>query len=64
MAGPKRARHLQVPRAAYPRHFRPECLGELYGERSHPARSALDQHFLARLDIPFVAQALEGGQRG
>jgi hypothetical protein len=38
----------------------PERLGRLYGEGPHVARRAGDQHLLARLDRPAVAQALQG----
>jgi hypothetical protein len=55
-----RARHLQIPRAAHGSHFRSKRLGNLYRKRPHPARRPVDQNLLPGLNMPMIAQALQG----
>ena len=55
MVCPKRAHHLQIPRAAHRRDFRPERFGNLHGKRSHTTRGAIDQNLLPWLNVSFVA---------
>src|SRR5215211_1607413 len=61
--GAERSREVDVPRAAHAGHLRSERPGDLHGERAHAARRAVDQHLLPRLDLPLVAEALQGGER-
>jgi hypothetical protein len=46
-----------------PVHLRAERLGDLHREGAYAARRAVDQDLLARLNPPFVAQRLQGGER-
>jgi len=57
-----RARHLQIPRAAHGSHFRSKRLGNLHCKRTHPARRSVDQNFLPWLNMPLIAQALQGSE--
>ena len=50
---------LDVSGAAHRGHVGAERLGELNGERAHASGSAVDEHRLARLHLPLVAQGLE-----
>ena len=41
-----------------------ECLGDLDGKVTHPARSGVDQHPLIGLDLELLDQTLVGGHAG
>ncbi len=56
--------HVHLRGAAHTGDFRSESLRNLYGEGSDSSRRADDQNPLPRLDLPVVAQALQGGQAG
>src|SRR5437667_10595149 len=51
--------HAQIPGAAYAGDIRAERLGDLHGERTHTSRRAVDQNFLSRLNLSFVAKTLQ-----
>jgi hypothetical protein len=61
--GAERARLFDVARAAHGRDLGTQCFGDLHRERSNPTRSAVDQHALAGLQLAFVAQTLQRGER-
>ena len=56
---PDRERHVQVSRTAYGSHFSPKGFGNLYCERANTTRRSVDENLLPRLNLPFVAQALQ-----
>ncbi|HTE60529.1 MAG TPA: hypothetical protein VK631_09275, partial [Solirubrobacteraceae bacterium] len=64
MIGPDRPHQVQLRRAAHAGDLRSGCLGDLHGERPDPARRTDDQHVLAGLDAPAVAEGLQGGEGG
>ena len=55
-----RACHLQISRAAHGGHFRSKRLGNLHRKRPHPTRRPVNQNFLPGLNMPLIAQALQG----
>lgn len=61
MVSPERAGALDIPCAAHGGHFGAKGFGDLDGERAHPARCAIDQHLLPRLDFSKIAQTLQRG---
>src|SRR3972149_9251286 len=62
MIGPKRARLLQIPRAAHGSDFSAERFGYLHRKRSHPTRCPIDQNLLPRMNLSFIAQTLQGSE--
>src|ERR1035437_9866334 len=61
MVGTDGADHVDVPRAANGCHFGAEGLGDLHGERPDASGRAVDQDLLTGLDLPLIAQQLQGG---
>src|SRR6266850_6071038 len=59
----KRARQVQIPRAADACHFSPVRFGKLQRKRADATRRAVDQYLLSRLNLSSVAKGLEGGDR-
>ena len=57
-----RSDHVHVPRAAHAGHVRSERFGDLDGERANASRRAVDHHLLPRLDLPLIANGIEGGE--
>ena len=57
-----RAHHLQIPRAAHGSHFGSKRPGNLNRKRPHPARGPVDQYFLPGLNMPLIAQSLQGSE--
>src|SRR5256885_10871869 len=55
---------LEFFRAAHPGPVGFENLGDLHGKRPDATRSAVDQDFLAGLDLALIAKKLEGGRGG
>jgi len=53
----------QIPRTAHRGDFSPKRFGDLHGKSSHTTRGAINQNLLTVLNVPFVAQTLQGGHR-
>src|SRR5687768_4530223 len=62
MVGAERTDRVYVPGMADSRHVRAEGFGDLHGEDADAARGTVDQDPLPRLDLPLIAQTLQGGQ--
>src|SRR5258708_9568166 len=62
MVGADGPNEVHIPRAAYTGHFSAERSGDLHRERAHTARRTVDQDLLPRLNLAFVAKALNSGQ--
>ncbi len=56
------AHQLQVPRAAHAGHLGPEGFGDLDRKRADSAGRTVDQNFLPRLNLPLVAEPLQGDE--
>src|SRR5271156_6061308 len=56
-----RSRSLQISRAANRRDLSPERLGNLDRERAHTTRRAINQNFLASLNLSLVTDTLKRG---
>ena len=54
-----RSNHLEIPRTTYAGHLGPEGFRYLHRERTHAARSAVDQDLLPGPNLSFVAKALQ-----
>src|SRR5574341_2380064 len=59
---PNGARDVQVPRAAYGSHFRPEGFGNLHGKCTHAARRPINENLLPWLNSSFIAKSLKRGE--
>lgn len=60
---PNRARRIQIARTAHGSDFGSIGFGDLHCKRAHPTGGPLDQNLLSRLNLPLIAQALQGGDR-
>jgi hypothetical protein len=64
LVGPDRSDQLRTVGAAHPGHLGAERLGQLDREAAHPTRGPDDHDPLAWLDLPGVAERLEGREPG
>jgi YesN/AraC family two-component response regulator len=55
--------HIDISGAAHSGYIRAERLGDLHSEGAYSPRGAINQHFLPRLNFPFVAKTLQRGER-
>src|SRR5215471_18136425 len=62
--GADRSNQIDISSATDSRDFGAERFGDLDGESSNAAGSAVDQHFLSGLNVPLIAQTLQRRQPG
>src|SRR6266540_5334328 len=54
--------HFHIPRTANAGNLSPKRLPDLYSESTHASGGAIYQDLLAGLNLPLVAQTLQGGE--
>src|SRR5262245_9687089 len=59
----QRTRHVHLARAAYGSDLSAEVFGKLYGKRPYATRRTVNQDLLPWLNLAFIAQTLQGGER-
>jgi hypothetical protein len=64
LVGAEGADQLHLGRAGHPGDLCAERLGQLHGERSYPTGRPDDHDLLAWLQLPRVAEGLQGGEAG
>ena len=55
--------HIHIPGTAYAGYICAERFSDLHRERTHAACRSVNQEFLPGLNVPFVAESLQCGQR-
>ena len=64
VAGAERFHKIDIARAANTGNFGAHVFCDLNRKRANAARSAIDQNFLAGLNLSVIAKSLQGGDAG